>query len=323
VVAEIVHTTEDDIVEIEPEKSEDGTSASVTVGAVSMQTVADKNLKLHLKSDLLELLFDDTAVKDILTDYSGKSSITLVVEDKTEAESGKLLFDIYLSVDGETQASSDFGEGVVTVTIPLAKLNLTEKQTVEVWHVERDADGKETKRTKMEDGFTHDRDKGHVSFNTNHFSDYEVVVVNEAVEEPTIAVEVKPTAGTNGTTVSAALDGTTLTVSNTDSARAYVYLVKYTIDGTTFVNATKNADGTFAIPEGATKVTVESALLGDVNLNGKVNNSDAYDVLDIYANKKDISELQRLAGDVNFNNKFNNSDAFDILHYYANKVWPA
>ena len=141
---------------------------------------------------------------------------------------------------------------------------------------------------------------------------------------PTIAVT-NPANGTGITHDIVETDnGWTLTLIAEDTAKTYVYLVKYTdadgVESEKIAKADgKYTDGEFVIPPDATAVTVESALLGDVNLNGKVNITDAQEAHKAAAKITTLSGLKFLAADVNSNNKVNATDA-QTIHKYAAKV---
>ena len=186
-VVEDAVTEEDKVVTVVPETNESSdTSVDATVDTGLLGNIAQDGLELHLQSEILELVFDNTALKGIIAEHAGKSNVSIVVENKTEkVEEGKipnkLKFDIHLKVNGEVQETSKFGEGTVTVTIPLDSLNLSDKQTVKVWYVK---DG--VRQNEMES--THHRDGKKVEFRTNHFSEYEVEVVDTHTHNPGEAV---------------------------------------------------------------------------------------------------------------------------------------
>lgn len=83
-----------------------------------------------------------------------------------------------------------------------------------------------------------------------------------------------------------------------------------------------DANGKTITPGGA-DVPVGEGLLGDANLDGKVDSSDASAVLGEYSelatsgNTTFKNPQQKINADVNFDNKIDSKDASDILAYYS------
>ena len=160
-----------------PSGEDEVKNAEVTVDKGLITQIQGEKQELQLESDLLDLVFNNKALEKIITDHDDKKTISIGVKNVTPADStDKLVFDIHLKVDGNKVDHSDFGDGSVTVTIPLDSLNLSDKQTVKVWYV------KDGVRQKEMD-HTHDRDGKKVHFQTSHFSEYEVEVCEEEVIE--------------------------------------------------------------------------------------------------------------------------------------------
>ena len=314
-VAENATGDDDHAVTVVPEENEDesDTTVNVTVGTDLLGDIADEGLELHLNSDILELLFDNTALKQILEVHSGKSEVKLVVENTTPAEAtDKRVFDISLTVDGVKQESSQFGEGKVTVTIPLGEL-VGENQTVKVWYVERDASGTET-RTEMTDGFNHDKTNKTVCFQTNHFSEYEVEVVNEDTDTTVTVTIDNKTGSTTPATINAPTTGTIGSeyIFTVTCAKACVVLVK-DADGTyerLGATAVANQINTYSfattLEEGMTFVV---AIKGDVNGDGKVTSADAAAASAIEVGNITVDELKQLIMDVNKDGKVTSADS--------------
>ena len=163
---------DNNVVVVKPAAKPNGEdNAEVTVNKDLLIQIQNQQQELQLESDLLELIFNNKAVEKIITDHDDKKTISIGVKNVTPADStDKLVFDIHLKVDGNKVDHSDFGDGSVTVTIPLDSLNLSDKQTVKVWYV------KDGVRQKEMD-HTHDRDGKKVHFQTSHFSEYEIETV--------------------------------------------------------------------------------------------------------------------------------------------------
>jgi len=65
--------------------------------------------------------------------------------------------------------------------------------------------------------------------------------------------------------------------------------------------------------------TTTTGLLGDVNKDGKVNQTDAVATINLYLNKSTSSSLDAKAANVNGDAKINQTDAVAILNIYLNK----
>ena len=324
----IVHTDENEsVVTVVPEENEDetDTSVNVTVDIDLLGNIAGQNLGLHLNSDLLELLFDNTALNKILSDHGDKNSVKLEVKNTTpEDTTDKLVFDISLTVDGEKQETSNFGEGKVTVTIPLGSLKLTDKQTVKVWYVNG------SQRTLMEEGFNHDRENGKVHFKTNHFSEYEVEVVDEtpvgtivSFVNYTVAAKTPAAISVGGTTISTTTQGAS--VSETlGSDRAFVVestqtvVVAYTTDGIDYTPiAISDVANTYVLPEDAIgDIQIVIAFCGDGNLDGALDGKDITLIRrDILTDGTYLSGLKRIAADIKLDSVLDGKDITMIRRY--------
>ena len=302
---------------------------SISVGDFGKLAGTEENegKGLNFVSNMLNMSFDNTALKTLLLSVKNSvdgrivETVGFIVEDKTEEEKPtKLTFDLFVAVNGEKEAHTGFGGGFATVTIPLARLGDLNGKEVKVYYNQYNDGTLEQLDMAAEDPanvwLTEVDGQKYVNFKTKHFSEYEVVAVSEtpAVTAPTISV----TTPANGTEIShdivAAENGWMLTLSAADTTKTYVYLVKYTDANGVVSTKTQNTsgnyrDGDFVIPEGATAVTVESALLGDVLMDGVI---DAGDVTlirrEIARNGYLTSELQRLAADVLFDSSVDAGD---------------
>ena len=169
----VVESHEGNDVEVVPGTSGEN-NAEVTLETGLLAQIVEKTKNLYLNSDILDLIFDNVAVNKIVSDHQDNTNISVVVTNTTPEDVADVLrFDIYLKADGIDVAESVFGEGIVTVTIPLAEGFIPTGKTVEVWYVKDGADIE-----KME----HTLEGGKVTFQTNHFSEYEVRLVDEVVE---------------------------------------------------------------------------------------------------------------------------------------------
>ena len=155
----------------------------------------------------------------------------------------------------------------------------------------------------------------------------EVTIPATGVPEEPFVPNIAVTNPANGTSISYDIDviesgGWTLTLTAADSAKPYVYLVKYTDAGGNesekIANAnSKYSDGSFVIPEDAVSVTVESALLGDVTGDGVLDSFDAAAVLRIGAGLEEGGELQLLAAETVADGAMDSFDAAKILRVSA------
>jgi len=151
-------------VEIVPEEGDKNSAATVGMGV--LEQILHGKQTLHLNSKILDVFFNKDAVGAIIEKHEGKSTISLVVEDVTE-ETDCLVFDLYLSVDGKKQESTEFGGEYVTVTIPLDDVT---GKNVKVWYV------KNGERLDLMDSEL-DRENNKVKFKTSHFSEFEVEIL--------------------------------------------------------------------------------------------------------------------------------------------------
>lgn len=110
-------------------------------------------------------------------------------------------------------------------------------------------------------------------------------------------------------------DGTTtltLTPKNADNSDVtvkYVHLVKYAV--ATGTETAESANGEYIIPAGAQSVSIESAMLGDLNGNGSWDARDVANLRKAILGTLDISELAKLAGNINGNSSL---DARDVAN---------
>lgn len=157
----------------------------------------------------------------------------------------------------------------------------------------------------------------------------ETVALNQAMtgvwSDNTAAVEVEATTpygedcAVNVTVVAeTTADGTqcrlTISCENKDGSeltRPYVHLVKYQTATGESVRVAAEADGTYLVPIDAVGVTVESALLGDVSLNGKLAMNDVLKLLSLLGTD---DELTVLVGDMSGNGKLAMNDIMKLLN---------
>ena len=345
-VAENATSDEDKDVTVVPDASEDepgedeSNTAQVTIGKDLLSLIAgdSNNLNLHLYSNILELIFDNTALKNIVNEHSGKSKVSIVVEDTTPADAtDKLVFDIHLKADGEKVDRSDFGDGKVTVTIPLASLNLTDKQTVEVWYIERNEDGTEKSRSLMEDGFNHDRTTNTVTFKTNHFSEYEVEIVDvEDTTGTTVSGTVKAYNSGNAPVVKLYAGGVEKYIAEVGAATAsggqytWTFTFSGVAQGTYDLVVTKAGHLTYTITgvqvtgetldlnaHSNTAIRTMSMLCGDINGDGSINPTDINVIYQAGNYYKAVSVAANAVADLNGDGSINPTD-INIIYQAAN-----
>lgn len=100
----------------------------------------------------------------------------------------------------------------------------------------------------------------------------------------------------------------------------YVFLVQYTIDGSdTPLTVAETEDG-WLIPAEANGATVQSALLGDVNVNGSIQGSDVRNLYRAFASSdyySNLSDLMKLAADINGDGEIKGSEVRKLYKYFA------
>ena len=99
-------------------------------------------------------------------------------------------------------------------------------------------------------------------------------------------------------------------------------VVTYTTDGANYeVILVSNVANTYVLPtEAKGDIQIAIAFLGDVNLNGKVNATDAKWALQAGTGSRTLSDLGFLVADVNGNGKVNASDSKKILQYGTGSI---
>ena len=325
----------DKTVTVAPEVTAEEKTDSVTIGKDLLDSIAkdDKGLALHLNSDILELIFNNDALNSVVEQNTDASEISLVVEDKTEITDGaetadSLLFDVYLMIDGDAQASTDFTGGdetsgaKVEVKIPLGMLGSLKNKNVKVYWLEYENG---SLKEKHDMGGTLDTEKNIFTFETTHFTEYQVVT-----EDTAPSVVVTPPA--NGTTISHKLTetetGWNLNLSAADDTKTYVYLVKYT-DANDVVSEKiakadgKYTDGDFPIPADAKSVKVESVLRGDVTCDGNIKAGDYRKLKDYLTGKinlETLGELGAFAGDATGDGNIKAGDYRKIKDYLTGSL---
>ena len=173
--------TEGQVEVVAPKPEEGQTTTNVTLDTGVLADIKNKKVDLYLNSDLLELVFNNTAVGVIADKHKDNQNVSIVVEDKTAPvpegqQPTNLVFDIHLAVDGEKVEHSDFGTGSVTVTIPLDSFGDLTGKMVKVWYLSGD------EPEEMEAIFDNNAKK--VKFLTHHFSEYKIEVVDVEPETP-------------------------------------------------------------------------------------------------------------------------------------------
>ena len=104
--------------------------------------------------------------------------------------------------------------------------------------------------------------------------------------------------------------------SGNDVTVKYVHLVKYTTASGTRTATAEN--GVYTIPADAKSVTIESALLGDTNLDGVIAPADITLVARVLAGLDSVGELQNLAANTNGDGLLSPADATKLARYLAN-----
>ena len=317
----IENTDSDTAVDIKPDTT-DSAKVNAEVSKEQLDKVVEEKLDIQMNTGILELIFESEAVQDIVEGLGAKDKVTINVENATpEDAENSVRFDVYIAVNGEKRKSTQFSGEYVTVTIDLEQLKDTlgdPTKPVEIWYVDENGDRIE----KMD----HEKDGTKVKFKTNHFSYYEVVVLNESTGE-----EVKLTVNdpANDTNITSKLEpvenGYTLTLKADDTTNTYVYLVKYIdADGNVSEKIAKAdgmyTDGVFAIPKNVAAVAVESALAGDVNLDGKINSKDLTRLEKFLAELVELDELNELAADTKMDDKVNSKDITRLEKYLADII---
>jgi len=149
------------------------TSANVTVNTGALEKVVETTKPLFLSSDLLDLSFNTAALKTI----EAEKTVSIVVENVTPADvTDRLVYEIHLEIDGTKQESTDFGDGTVTITIPLKQYEPLVGKIVTVQYSPEDRDAEVMESTLDRDGMS-------VRFETSHFSTYTVLVEDHLDEE--------------------------------------------------------------------------------------------------------------------------------------------
>lgn len=105
--------------------------------------------------------------------------------------------------------------------------------------------------------------------------------------------------------------------SGEETLTKYVHLVQWTAAGAEPVTVTPEEDGIYIIPKTAVGVTVESAMLGDTDLDGVVSAADAAKILRGVAGLDNLSELQELTACVDSDEVVSAADAAKLLRVVA------
>jgi len=156
------------IVDVVPEENEDDKKSEASVGMGLLNQILHNKQTLNLNSKILDVFFNAEALDTIANEHKGKTTISLVVEEKTEEENC-LIFDLYLRVDGEDQKHTEFGGKNVTVTIPLDQYGNLVGKKVTVQYLPDNGEP-EVMESEL------DRNGKSVQFTTKHFSTYTVLV---------------------------------------------------------------------------------------------------------------------------------------------------
>ena len=124
------------------------------------------------------------------------------------------------------------------------------------------------------------------------------------------------------TSVDYELTGDTLTFTVETRKSAYTHLVQVQL-GEGEIRTVTPTDGTYTVTgvNDNVTITVTSVLKGDVNLDQKINSTDALQALYISTGRLQTpAELQRLAADVNQDGSANSSDALKILYFSTGRI---
>ena len=157
-------------IKVTPNVMEEG-KAETSVEKDLLDEIADYEKNLYVNSEIVKMIFNNSALKKLLKDFDEAVTISIVAKDTTpENASNKLVFDVYVSVDGEDQEHTYFGEneGKVTVTVPMSKLDVPVGKRAYVYYVDGDT------RTLVDSKYVHGGST--IEFVTDHFSTYEVLV---------------------------------------------------------------------------------------------------------------------------------------------------
>lgn len=137
------------------------------------------------------------------------------------------------------------------------------------------------------------------------------IIIHDVPKKETNGIEVKAEAENGVMTV------VTRNSDNSVVSAKYVHLIKCTLDNgsvETLKNTSGNhLDGTYAIPEGAVSVEIESAMLGDVDMDGAIGASDAAQTLRYALAIASANELQTLVAEVDGDKAIGASDAAKML----------
>lgn len=77
-------------------------------------------------------------------------------------------------------------------------------------------------------------------------------------------------------------------------------------------------DGVYSVNTDGNEIEVHAYILGDVNMDGKLNVGDSSDILRSIANDSNLSDLQSALTDFNSDGNINVGDVSDMLRFIAN-----
>ena len=344
-------TEDDTIIVVAPsvEKPDDGETtepqkeASVIVESTVWELInADRQKynSMEIRSDVANMTFNWNAlIKIIETHIKGDEipAIEFVAQNITDSENenhkNKLVFDFYLSINGEKQDHSDFGETTqeVEVEIPLNDWVIPEGKTVKVSYVERKTDGT-VERTEMEREY--DRNGNRVKFWTSHFSEYEVEVVDEEVG---VEIDfVNYTVGGNDSIKISIGEAIISTPTQGEAVKAMLkadrkftvvcsqsVIVAYTTDGSNYTIIPKSATdvNTYELPsEVSGNIQIATLLRGDINLDGKINSKDLTRLEKYIAETIELEKINQLAADTKVDEKVNSKDITRLEKHLAGSI---
>ena len=284
-------------IEIAPDTADEST-ADVTIDKELLEDIKNKNFGLFMSGNIVDLMFNKIALDQIVTEIAKDSSnVTVVVSETTPADvTDRLVFEFYLEADGVRIEHSNFGLGEVTVTILLDKLNLNEKQTVKVYYLYNDR--REEMPAEVKDG--------KVSFVTNHFSEYEIEVVDAEPEAETVTVDIDNKTGTS--------TPATITAESGILGNAYTFtvscekacVVAYTTDGgVTYTRLTATpVEGqpntySFTVDNLSADMKFIVAIKGDIGLDGVLGGPEVMQIKAAQLGKlKTFTDLQNMLADL-------------------------
>ena len=144
---------------------------------------------------------------------------------------------------------------------------------------------------------------------SNSTSNVAVTTMLPATGYEGIDVGVTPIQNDDGSTTLTI--GVTETATGESPAREYVHLVQWSGADGVVTTVRQSENGIYLIPAEAINVTVQSAMLGDVSMNGKLAMNDIFKLLSLLSTS---DEFTILVGDLSANGKLAMNDIFKLLN---------